>query len=466
MKSQRLFLLMVLLLEIIGSCKPQNTYDLAIDNVKIFNVHSGKILHGKTILIKDFYIKSIIDSGEEFEADRVIDGNEKLVTPGFIDTHIHVTDMYGDYANAPKYLANDSIDYYRSLLTKTYLKYGTTTVMDMGQPENWMNATLRWQMEPMSKYPNIFITGGAMISDENREPYISHTEVKNPEDAEKKVDYYNQLGLKHLKLYWRLREPEMKAIVSKAQKLDMHLYAHVDQNILSVQKALSMGVRNFEHLQSIALSVFRYDKHFADLRRKFGIPDIGNTDEFIAMRVLIFKYIKEDSELNKAFDELILQLGQQKATLSTTIHLLGSVAERTNFTTSAADLSEGTTEVLPRYSIEQKKMLDSAFDITMEYLKTAHNKGVKIRIGTDCRDGGKALLSELILLYEAGFSMVDILQIATINGAEALYISDELGSVESGKKADLIIFDYDPFQNPEHLLMKKTIIKDGKVVTE
>jgi imidazolonepropionase-like amidohydrolase len=464
MKSQKIFLLIVIILESLGSCHPSDTYDLAIENVKIFDVYNGEVIEQKTILINNSIIESIIDSGKEFIADRVIHGKGRLVTPGFIDTHIHVTDMYGDYENAPTYLADDSVDYYRSQLTKTYLRYGTTTVMDMGQPENWMNVSLKWQKEPPSRYPNIYISGGAMISDEEREPYISHTEVVSPEDAENKVRNYNQLGLKHLKLYWRLREPEMRAIVDKAQQLNMHLYAHVDQNVLSVQQALSMGVKNFEHLQSIALSVFRYDDHYENLRRKFELPDIESVDEFIAMRVLIFKYIKEDPELNKAFEKLLLQLGQQKATLSTTIHLLGSVAERTYFTTSAAEISDVTFEVLPRYSARQKEMLDLAFDIAMEYLKTAHNQGVKIRIGTDCRDGGKALLSELMLLYEAGFPMKEILKIATINGADALFINDELGSVAPGKKADLLIFDNDPFQNHKHLLGDKIIIKSGEVM--
>ena len=118
----------IILLLIIGSCQSPHNYDLAIENVKVFDVHSRKVLERKTILIEDSRIESIIDFGKEFKAEQIIEGNSRLVTPGFIDTHIHLTDIYGDYENTPKYLAADSIDYYRSLLTGTYMNYGITTV--------------------------------------------------------------------------------------------------------------------------------------------------------------------------------------------------------------------------------------------------------------------------------------------------------------------------------------------------
>ena len=99
----------------------------------------------------------------------------------------------------------------------------------------------------------------------------------------------------------------------------------------------------------------------------------------------------------------------------------------------------------------------------MSYLKQAHTKGIKIRIGTDCREGGKALLSELLLLHEAGFSTEDILQIATLNGSQAIKTDLNHGSIEIGKKADLVIFDKNPFENYRNFLSEKTVLKDGKI---
>ncbi|MES1225252.1 MAG: amidohydrolase family protein, partial [Bacteroidota bacterium] len=103
------------------------------------------------------------------------------------------------------------------------------------------------------------------------------------------------------------------------------------------------------------------------------------------------------------------------------------------------------------------------FKAFMVLAKKVYDKGIKIRIGTDCPNGGKAALSEQVLLAQYGFSIPSIIQISTINGATALGMENKYGSVEKGKKADLIIYDNNPFDNYNNFLSGRTVIKDGKV---
>ena len=448
----------------IASCK-EHSCDLAIVDVKIFDSKNKKVINDKTILIRGDSIAAIISANQEFNALNTIEGNKRLVTSGFIDTHIHLTDIYGDYENAPEYIEKDSINSYQDQMAQTYLKYGTTTIVDMAQPEKWIDVTIDWQKEPSPHYPNLFITGSAIISDEKRVPYICHTEVADPIHARKKIQKYDEIGLKHIKLYWRLRELEMKAVIEEAKDRNMNIYGHIDQNVVSIQKAVDLGVNHFEHFLSLPASIINYREHFDTLMKEYKISPPGNTDEYLAMLILYFDYIRNKPELKAKFDQLIENLAKKEATLSTTIHILGSLAEQTYFFTSMARPSKNEKLNL-NYSSQQKDQLKKAYFVMMQFLKEAYDKGVKIRIGTDCREGGKAMLSELLLLSEANFKTEDILQIATSNGSESMKIDRFYGSIEVGKKADLIIFDKSPFDNYKNFLAKKTIIKGGQIFSD
>ncbi|MFI5194445.1 MAG: amidohydrolase family protein [Chitinophagales bacterium] len=104
------------------------------------------------------------------------------------------------------------------------------------------------------------------------------------------------------------------------------------------------------------------------------------------------------------------------------------------------------------------------FNIFMGYAKKMYDKGIQLRIGTDCPYGGKALLSELLLLHEHGFSTTSILQIASLNGAKALGLDNQYGVIEKGKKANLLIWEKSPFVSYRNFLSSKTIIKEGVVL--
>lgn len=447
-------------------CNPTIKYDLALQNALVFDAKEKQLLPNKTILINGDKIESIVSADYSFSARKKIDLNGKLVTPGFVDTHIHLTDILGNYEDAPDSISVDSFETYRQRIADVYLPYGTTTILEVGQPEKWLPATTEWQKNQSPDFPNLFVSGGALISDETRNPYIGHLELAAPADAERKIQEYYEMGIRHIKLYWRLRPAEMKAVVKKAAALDMYVCGHIDQNVVSIDSAMDYGVRHFEHFLTTAFSVFNYEEHLTDFRKTLDLPVIKTQDEMVAMMLQTFSYIEKYKGLQMELESLIDQMAANKTTMSTTIHLVGSIAEKTFFTTSAGDPKGGNEIIELNYSADQKADLAKAYQTMMKYLKMAHDKGVLIRIGTDCRQGGKALLSEMKLLQEAGFSIEDVLQIATYNGAKAIQLDDQLGLIERGKRADLVIFDESPFDDPKNFLSGKTVIKGGQILTK
>jgi imidazolonepropionase-like amidohydrolase len=426
-----------------------NSYDLAITHSDVFNSRTGKLMAGQTILIKAGIIELVTASPGKYIAAKTIDAAGRMVTPGFIDTHIHLTDVFGDYNKAPASISPDSIGYYRKKLSDTYLPYGVTTVMIMGEPEAWLPATIGWMKNPVPDCPDIYTVGGALISKESRKPYLNHITVASPGEASKKVIEYYGMGIRHIKLYWRLRKPEFEAAFKTADSLGMRAYGHIDQNIMYMDTTLAIGLRNYEHIMTLDNSVI----HFAQDGPAFNNqlkPVYGNRPvSFPVVRMEMWRFMQ--NEKRGVLDSLIDKLARNKTSFSTTLHLFAAAFGLSYFS-ETRDTS---------LTVVQLARCRENFNIFMQYAKKMYDKGIQLRIGTDCPYGGKALLSELLLLHEHGFSTASILQIASLNGAKALGLDNKYGVIEKGKKANLLIWEKSPFLNYRNFLSSKTIVKDG-----
>ena len=100
------------------------------------------------------------------------------------------------------------------------------------------------------------------------------------------------------------------------------------------------------------------------------------------------------------------------------------------------------------------------------YVKRMYDAGIPLAVGTDTADPGKAVLSEMLLLHDAGIPMAGVFRVATLSTAEAIGHPLEYGAIEPGRRADLILFDGDQMTRPLDRLGRKTNIKDGVIVGE
>lgn len=122
---------------------------------------------------------------------------------------------------------------------------------------------------------------------------------------------------------------------------------------------------------------------------------------------------------------------------------------------------------LPEYSIKQAIEI---VEIHEKSIKKAYKAGVKIVMGTDCGVVPHGLnLEELGLLCGIGLSPQEAIMAGTKNAAEFLGISDKLGTIESGKLADIIISKKDPMANikslgnPDNIML---VMKEGKIIKD
>ncbi|MGB0527339.1 MAG: amidohydrolase family protein, partial [Flavobacteriaceae bacterium] len=103
------------------------------------------------------------------------------------------------------------------------------------------------------------------------------------------------------------------------------------------------------------------------------------------------------------------------------------------------------------WGTEQEVAWKENYKLWMKFINEYKNRGGRVTTGSDSgfifQLYGFAYVRELELLREAGFHPLEVIQSATLNGAEALGMQDEIGSIDIGKLADLVIVDENPLAN-------------------
>ena len=434
--------------------KSHDNYDLAILNAKILDVKSGKVYTNRSILIRKGIIEKIVKGSKGVSANQLINAGGKLVTPSFIDTHVHPADVFGDYADSPEFLIKDSLSNYRKRLSDEFLPYGVTSVFSMGHRESWIRPLLEWQNNPDPSYVDTFTCGAAITTEGT---YIGHTFVKGSAQAREKVLEYKALGMDYIKLYARTSPAEFRSAYRTADSLGMKVYGHIgdfhfNPDFITLPAALKIGLKNFEHLSTLPDAIMSKDDYalYTEQCRKLYGPRNSETK---ALQWILEEFRFADTYKRPEMNDLILKLAENKVTFSTAINFVYSQFGQTFFSTPA------DKTITPELTARCREN----FKIMMHYARLMHEKGIMLRIGTDSKDGGRALLSEMLLMCEYGFSPEQVFKIATYNGAKAMGIDHQAGTIEEGKKANLIIWNADPLKGYKAITGGKTIVKGGVI---
>ena len=124
--------------------------------------------------------------------------------------------------------------------------------------------------------------------------------------------------------------------------------------------------------------------------------------------------------------------------------------------------------VWDNFAEDKVKKLKEVVKIQKENIETAYQEGVSFLMGSDCGviDHGKNL-GELKQLVDVGLSPLEAIQAGTIEGAKFFNQENQLGSIEAGKIADMIIVKENPIDKIESLANKDnilTVIQDGNIL--
>ncbi|MEL6378815.1 MAG: amidohydrolase family protein, partial [Pseudomonadota bacterium] len=283
-----------------------------------------------------------------------------------------------------------------------------------------------------------------------------------PGDADKTVARYQDRGVTALKLYWKLGTPEYEALSKAAAARGLNLYTHVDNGIVSINEAMSNGVRHFEHFFTLIPTAMNISAERPALKAAFGVDRPRGLDEYAAIQAFYFAHMRANAALDADLLALLDRMAANKATISLTLNNIAAAAGQSSFFTGFGPYPDRSAPQLS-YRDEQRAQLKTAFLAITHYMKEAVDRGIVLRLGTDTRKGGEAALAAMIAMGENGFDMPTVFQIATINGARALGLDDDIGLVKAGHRADLVLLDASVLDDPRKLFGTKTIIKNGQV---
>lgn len=394
---------------------------LALTNVNIVSMVDGdSVLTGKTVLIEGGKINDIIEDTLGIpDSYKVVDLKGKYIAPGLIDMHTHIFDR----SDLPMYLG-----------------YGVTTVRNMmGFPMH-----LRWRKQvKANEYPGPeLITAAPTInSGGNGSPF--HKNIVEVQEGIDAVREYKELGYDFIKIYGGLNEEQLAGIMDEAAKNNLFVAGHPPKDI-ALEDLLKYDIKSYEHVEEMVQSLMDYE-----LDTVLGRDIAKELKRGGATMTLTLSPFHNIYKATLEGDDFLNTISKEK--INPFVRLIGK-----------KQLSEwvDTNEDAYNWNKEKYECMESLARILYE-------EDVELLLGTDTGPGltipGITLHDEMKLLKNVGMPHLDILRSGTINAARALGRIDELGSIEKGKLANMIILERNPLEDLETLKNPYLILNNGMI---
>jgi imidazolonepropionase-like amidohydrolase len=346
----------------------------------------------------------------------VINLTGKYIIPGLFDMHAHV-------ANVRKNSFNQSESEY---MLQMLLDHGVTTIRNPGGPTE-QSVALR---ENVSKGrivgPRIFTAGQLLNTPQIPVPFVEK-EVQTEQDVRQEVRAQALAGVDYIKLYVGLTPDLIKAAIDEAhfneKKVIGHLY------MTSWTDAANLGIDALTH--GIPVSPFLLSK---DNQQKF----LESGDDPFNHLLWLDLVDLNGPEINNMISALVNNYVPVDPTL---------------------DIYE---------IIVKESQLQDLWPKVLQLTKRLYDNGVTILSGTDIPNfdlvPGASLHHELELLVEAGIPPLEVISIATRNGAQALGIEEDVGTIEPGKQADMIILSDNPVDDISNIKKIEAVINNGHFI--
>ncbi|PMG39606.1 amidohydrolase family protein [Shewanella sp. 10N.286.52.B9] len=415
---------------------------IAITNVNIIDGTGSKIKEAQTVVIEAGKIKTIMASASTTIAEDVtiIDGKGKTLIPGLIMMHEH---MFYPTGNA----------HYTEMLhsfPKLYLAGGATTVRTAGTTSPYGDLNVRDAINsgdtigPAMDVTAPYLNGPGL-------PILKLKALRDAENAKAMIDYWVSEGVTSYKAYINIRTKELETVIEQAHLRDHKVTAHLCS--ITYREAAEMGIDNLEH-GFFAATDFVKDK------QKDMCPE-GAHQSLVDLDI-------DSPEVN----DLIAYLVEKKVAITSTLTIYETFTKGRPQAYPLA-LEALIPQVREQYqnrwltiSQQEDATWPVVFNKMMQLEKKFVAAGGLLMAGTDPTGYGGVVAGfsnqrMIELLYEAGFSVEEVIKIATLNAANYLNKQQTIGSVEAGKNADLVLINGDLSVDISRIQDMPVVFKNG-----
>ena len=374
---------------------------IAFTNARLITMNGDKVIEEGTIIINQNKIDTIGTSEKIVipEGAKVYDMKGKTIMPGIVDVHAHV----GAFRNGLS--TQKHWQFYANLA------FGVTTSHDPSVHTKAAFTLEELQKSGQTVGPRLFSTGFILYGAEGDFKAV----VNNLEDARFAIERTKAFGAKSVKSYNQPRREQRQQIMQAAKELGVNVVPEGGSNFYSNMSMIFDGHTGIEH----------------------NIP------------------------VNPVYKDVLSLWGNSKTGYTPTliVNYGGMNGEMFFYEESNVWENETLLKYTPRYVIDTRsrhrikipaKEYENGHILTSKTVTDLSKVGVKVNLGAHGQLQGLGAHWELWMLQQGGMSNLEALKAATINGAEYIGVGDELGSLEVGKLADLIVLSENPLENIRH----------------
>lgn len=403
---------------------------VAFTHVNVVPMDRERVVHNQTVVVRDGTIVQIgTDLPVPSGASRV-DGHGKYLIPGLMDMHTHLLSDEDDYPDA---IAEDEL--------KVMIANGVTTIRLMiGTKEQLVLRARSAKGEIVA--PTIYAASPHLTGREQSNDYL----VKTEEEARRAVRESKAAGYDFIKVTTFIDAPVYEAAVDEAAKVGIRVIGHADSRFVGVERALKAH-QQIEHLDGYMEMLLREDAPMKGSVSDLYIYRVENWDSLDWIdESKIAGVAKRTVESNPFFDP--------------TQHFMKNAF--------GIPRSEESIRAQPEFRFYPKSVQDSYLNfyrnnalfkvpaerrakwvgIRNKLIVAIDKAGGKVLAGSDSPEFlylyGFSLHRELQALRDAGLSNFTALAGATRNASEFFGTLDKLGTVEVGKRADLVLLNANP----------------------